>query len=89
MDFGRAGGLSMGKQVKLFASALAKAASTRGNAKFTTEELERFARDLRVQVPSFSEFLDVRARASFDWFAHACTVFHAREAWRGTRTLSR
>jgi hypothetical protein len=51
--------MSKGKQVKLFVQALTKAASNRGHAKFTSEELERFGRDLRLDVPSFADFLDV------------------------------
>lgn len=56
----------MGKSVKLFVQALNKAASNRGHAKFTTDELERFAKDMRLQVTSFADFLEVSTRSYRD-----------------------
>ena len=59
VDFARASGMSLGKQVKLFVQGLTKAASNRGSSKFTSDELERFAKDMRLQLTSFQEFLEV------------------------------
>jgi len=60
IDFSRSSGMSMAKQVKFFVQALNRAASNRGSAKFTTEELEHYVRDMRLQVVSVMEFLEVR-----------------------------
>jgi hypothetical protein len=62
VDFARSSGMGMGKQVKLFVSVLTKASSNRGSAIFTTAELERFAKDTKLSVPSFSDFLEVCTR---------------------------
>ena len=55
----------MGKQVKLFIAGLTKASANRGSAVFTTSELERFGRDMRLSVPSFADFLDVLNQQSY------------------------
>ena len=52
-------------QVKLFVAGLTKASSNRGSAIFTTAELERFARDMRLSVPSFVDFLEVLNQQSY------------------------
>ena len=65
VELGRVGGMSMAKQVKLFVTALNKAASNRGSALFSTDELERFSRDMRLQVPVFADFLDVLNQQSY------------------------
>ena len=57
--------MSKGKQVKLFVQALTRAAHARGRATFNTDELQRFAGDLRLEVPSFTDFLDVLNQQSY------------------------
>jgi len=59
VDFARASGMSKGKQVKVFVQALTKAAGNRGHSKFTTDELQRCAKDIALDVPSFNDFLEV------------------------------
>ena len=58
VDFSRAGGMSMGAQVKAFAKAMSSAAARKGSSVFSRDELVQLMEDLRLQVPSTSEFLD-------------------------------
>jgi hypothetical protein len=53
-------------QVKLFVAALNKIATNRNSARFTTEELEHYARDMRLQVANFADFLDVSATELYE-----------------------
>lgn len=65
VDFSKTSGMSMGRQVKMFVAALNKAASNRGNPRFTTDDLERFARDMKLSVVSFADFLEVLNQQSY------------------------
>lgn len=58
VDFSRAGGMSMGAQVKAFAKALGSASARKGSSVFSRDELVQLMEDLRLRVPSTSEFLD-------------------------------
>ncbi len=70
VDFARASGMGMGKQVKLFVSVLTKASSNRGSSSFTTAELERYGKDMKLSVPSFSDFLEVSLGVWHDFLLH-------------------
>jgi hypothetical protein len=52
--------MSNTKAVKVFVAHLAKAARSRGDANFASDELERFARDMQLGIPDFKDFLEVR-----------------------------
>jgi DNA helicase MCM8 len=65
VDFSRASGMSKGKQAKLLVAALSKAADNRGHAKFTTEEIDRCARDLRIDGASVADLIDVLNQQSY------------------------
>jgi hypothetical protein len=72
VDFSRASGMSMGKQVKLFVQTLNKAVQNRGHSKFTTDELERLVKDMRMQLTSFPDFLDVSSPSYTSY--HDCDI---------------
>lgn len=59
VDFTRAGGMSMAKQVKAFVGALNKIADKRGSATFTLMELREVAMRLHLQIPGLGEFIEV------------------------------
>ena len=42
-----------------------RAAHARGHATFSSDELQRFAADLRLELPSFADFLDVLNQQSY------------------------
>lgn len=59
VDFTRAGGMSMAKQVKTFVATLNRIADKRGTATFSLHELREVCQRLHLSVPSLGEFIEV------------------------------